>query len=129
MPAALDPQFRVTLNGKDVLRDIGFEENYAVDEKCEKFIRLSQAIGVKSIYQAVTGNPIHCIIINSDSADAPMSVTFVKTSGNSTIVFQKMFVMYPTANFLADLTDIQISTSHPTEIIAKSTTFNLLPSV
>lgn len=129
MPSALDPQFRITLNGKDVLRNIGFEENYAVDEKSEKFLRISQTIGMKSVHQTVAGNPIHCIILNCDTVEAPISVTFVKTSGNSTIVFNKMFVIFPTASFLADLTDIQVSTTHPSEIIVKSTLFNLQPSV
>jgi hypothetical protein len=116
------------MDGKDVLRNIGFEENYAVDEKSEKFLRISQITGIRSIHQPMTGNPIHCIILNCDTVDVPINVTFVKTSGNSTITFNKMFVFFPTATFLVDLTDIQISTPSPTEIIVKSTLFNLQSS-
>lgn len=128
MPGVLDPQLRVTLNGKESLRDIGFEENYSIDEKVENFVRLSTIIGSKPINQAFSGNPVHCIILNSAIPDAEFSVTFVKTGGNVVMQFQKVFVFFPTQSFLNDLTGITVSTSSVDEVILKTLMFNLLPT-
>ena len=125
----LDPQLRVTLDGKDALRDIGFEENYAIDEKVENFVRLSTLIGTKSINQTFSGNPVHCIVLNSLIPDAEFIVTFVKTGGNVVIRFHKVFVFFPSQAFLSDLTNIQVATSSVNEVVLRTLMFNLLPEI
>ena len=126
----LDPQFRVTLDGKGDLRDISFEENYSIDEKAEQFVRLSNVTGNKQIGYSFSGNPIHCIIMQcEDNPDIEFTVTFRKTGGDVALKFQKVFVLFPSQTFLADLTKIEVAAASVEEVVLKTLLFNLLPSV